>query len=176
MNAKRRTNRRGGTPAMGSGHPGSGADTRAETRPIPAAPGRSNSEPAVSQSTVFEPAVPEPAASPPQPPSQLARKTGPIAVVLAGVVTLYQRTLSPLLPRRCRFYPTCSAYAITALRERGAVIGITLATYRLLRCNPWARGGVDHVPHVGERWPSWDGVVDRRDSVTTPRQAIDPRF
>lgn len=93
------------------------------------------------------------------------RRRDPLAVVLAGVVKGYQRTLSPLLPRRCRFHPTCSAYAVTALRERGALVGTALAVYRVLRCNPWARGGVDQVPRPGERWPSWDGVVDRRDQV-----------
>lgn len=90
------------------------------------------------------------------------RRNSPFAVVLLAVVRGYQRFLSPLLPARCRFYPSCSQYAVEALRTRGAAVGTVLAAYRLLRCNPWARGGVDHVPHRGERWPSWDGVIDRR--------------
>ena len=90
------------------------------------------------------------------------RRTSPLAVVLLAPIRVYQLVISPWLPRSCRFYPSCSAYAVTALRERGAVVGTVLAIYRVLRCNPWARGGVDHVPHRGERWPSWDGVVDHR--------------
>lgn len=95
----------------------------------------------------------------------------PLAVVLLALVRGYQQVVSPWLPPRCRFYPTCSGYAIDALRERGALVGFVLAGYRLLRCNPWARGGVDHVPHRGERWPSWDGVVDHR---TETGSAVDP--
>lgn len=81
------------------------------------------------------------------------------ARLLTAVVRGYQKVLSPLLGPRCRFYPSCSAYAVDALRERGAAVGFVLAAYRVLRCNPWARGGVDVVPRRGQRWPSWDGVV-----------------
>lgn len=63
---------------------------------------------------------------------------------LVLAVRLYQRGLSPLLPRRCRYHPTCSAYAIGAIREHGAARGLVLAGWRLLRCNPWSHGGVDH--------------------------------
>ncbi|MDO4900739.1 membrane protein insertion efficiency factor YidD [Actinomyces sp.] len=65
------------------------------------------------------------------------------------LVELYQRWISPALPRRCRYYPTCSAYAVEALRTHGAFKGMLLAIWRLLRCNPLARGGVDHVPDSG---------------------------
>lgn len=61
-------------------------------------------------------------------------------------VRLYQRFLSPLTPPSCRFYPSCSAYAVTALRRFGPLKGSWLATRRLLRCHPWNPGGVDHVP------------------------------
>lgn len=87
--------------------------------------------------------------------------------VLIVVVRGYQAVISPLLGPRCRFYPSCSAYAVQALRERGAVTGFGLAVYRVLRCNPWARGGVDFPPRVGQRWPSRDGVV-ARDEVEEP--------
>ncbi|MBN8882965.1 putative membrane protein insertion efficiency factor [Salana multivorans] len=90
------------------------------------------------------------------------RRPSPAAAALLGLVRGYQRTISPLFPPRCRFYPSCSHYAVDALRERGAATGTVLAAYRLLRCNPFARGGVDHVPFRGERWASWDGVVDHR--------------
>lgn len=65
------------------------------------------------------------------------------AVVIAPV-RAYQRFVSPMLPRRCKYHPTCSAYAVGAVREFGALRGVVLASWRLLRCNPWSRGGVDH--------------------------------
>lgn len=63
----------------------------------------------------------------------------------AGVALLlaYKRWLSPLLPRSCRFSPSCSEYARLALLEHGALHGGALATARLLRCQPLARGGID---------------------------------
>ncbi len=60
-----------------------------------------------------------------------------------GLVRLYQRLVSPLLGPRCKYYPSCSQYAVDALREHGFVRGLTLAAWRLLRCNPWSHGGVD---------------------------------
>ena len=63
-----------------------------------------------------------------------------IAPVLA-----YQRVISPLVPRRCKYEPTCSRYAVDAIRELGVVRGVILAAWRLLRCNPWSHGGYDPV-------------------------------
>ena len=57
----------------------------------------------------------------------------------------YQRLLSPLLPARCKYHPTCSQYALDALREYGLARGAVLAAWRLLRCNPWSHGGVDYA-------------------------------
>lgn len=57
----------------------------------------------------------------------------------------YRRFLSPALGRRCRYYPTCSAYAEESIRELGAVRGAVLAAWRLLRCNPFSNGGLDPV-------------------------------
>lgn len=101
-----------------------------------------------------------------------AARAGVMTRVALWPVRWYQRVVSPMLPRRCRFYPTCSAYAVDAVRSRGVAVGLTLGAYRLLRCNPWARGGVDAVPQPGERWPSWDGVIDRREPVA-PRTEPD---
>lgn len=61
-------------------------------------------------------------------------------------IRLYQKFISPCFPRRCRYYPTCSAYAVTAIKKHGAVKGIILGSYRLLRCNPFSKGGIDYVP------------------------------
>ncbi|MEN3009902.1 MAG: membrane protein insertion efficiency factor YidD [Candidatus Bipolaricaulaceae bacterium] len=61
-------------------------------------------------------------------------------------IRAYQRLLSPLLPRRCRFYPSCSEYAAQALLKYGLLRGGWLALRRLLRCGPWHPGGYDPVP------------------------------
>jgi len=58
----------------------------------------------------------------------------------------YKRWISPFLGQHCRFYPTCSEYAATAVQEKGVVKGGWLAAKRILRCNPWNPGGVDFVP------------------------------
>ena len=63
------------------------------------------------------------------------------------LIRFYQKFISPLKPRpTCRFYPTCSEYAIEALREWGLFRGSALAIWRVLRCNPFCRGGIDPVP------------------------------
>jgi len=65
-------------------------------------------------------------------------------VVLAPIV-LYRRAISPLLPARCRYHPSCSAYAVQAVETYGILRGAILASWRLLRCNPWSHGGYDPV-------------------------------
>jgi len=60
-------------------------------------------------------------------------------------IVLYQRVLSPMIPRRCKYEPTCSRYAVEAIREYGILRGLVLAGWRLLRCNPWSYGGYDPV-------------------------------
>jgi putative membrane protein insertion efficiency factor len=60
-------------------------------------------------------------------------------------VRLYQRAISPGLPARCKYHPTCSAYAVEAIRTYGVLRGVILAGWRLLRCNPWSHGGFDPV-------------------------------
>lgn len=65
---------------------------------------------------------------------------------LVWLVRLYQWTVSPILGPVCGYYPSCSAYSVTALERHGVVRGLWLTARRLLRCHPWAPGGVDHVP------------------------------
>jgi putative membrane protein insertion efficiency factor len=60
-------------------------------------------------------------------------------------IRIYQRLVSPLLGQRCRFYPSCSEYAVQAIRQFGILRGLVLAGWRLLRCNPWSHGGFDPV-------------------------------
>ena len=67
-----------------------------------------------------------------------------LAIVLAPI-RLYQRWISPALPRRCKYEPTCSAYAAQAIRELGVMRGSILAAWRLARCNPFSHGGYDPV-------------------------------
>lgn len=63
-----------------------------------------------------------------------------------GAIRAYQLVLSPMLGPRCRFYPSCSCYARTAIERHGALRGSWLGVSRLLRCHPFARGGYDPVP------------------------------
>lgn len=65
-------------------------------------------------------------------------------IVVAPVVA-YQRLISPAFPRRCKYEPTCSRYAVDAIMEFGILRGLVLAVWRLLRCNPWSHGGFDPV-------------------------------
>jgi len=60
-------------------------------------------------------------------------------------IRLYQRILSPLIPARCKYHPSCSEYAVQAIRQQGVTRGLVLAGWRLLRCNPWSLGGIDRV-------------------------------
>ena len=61
-------------------------------------------------------------------------------------IKLYQRYISPGIRPRCKYYPTCSAYAVTAVERYGVVVGGAMALWRLLRCNPFSKGGIDYVP------------------------------
>ena len=65
--------------------------------------------------------------------------------VLIAPIRVYQRVVSPMFPRRCKYHPTCSQYAVDAIREFGVARGVVLASWRLLRCNPWSHGGVDYA-------------------------------
>jgi len=66
------------------------------------------------------------------------------AVAVAPIV-VYRAVVSPAIPRRCKYEPTCSRYALEAIRKYGILRGLVLAGWRLLRCNPWSHGGYDPV-------------------------------
>ena len=80
------------------------------------------------------------------------RRFPPLRIVLASpaiaLIRAYQLIVSPMRPQTCRFYPSCSAYALTAIERFGIMRGSWLAARRLLRCHPWTPGGVDHVPQA----------------------------
>ena len=65
--------------------------------------------------------------------------------VAAAPIRLYRRLISPLTGQRCKYHPSCSAYALQAIRTYGILRGVVLAGWRLLRCNPWSHGGFDPV-------------------------------
>jgi hypothetical protein len=77
-----------------------------------------------------------------RPPSRSGRFLG---AVLAAPIHLYRRVISPAIPRRCKYEPTCSRYAVEAIRAHGPLRGLVLAVWRVLRCNPWSYGGYDPV-------------------------------
>jgi putative membrane protein insertion efficiency factor len=66
--------------------------------------------------------------------------------VLLSLIWFYKRAISPYTPRACRFTPTCSDYAVEAITRYGAIKGLRLAIWRVLRCNPFGKGGYDPVP------------------------------
>ena len=71
--------------------------------------------------------------------------------VLLVLIRFYQKQISPAFPSRCRFSPTCSEYMVQALRIHGPVRGLGLGLWRILRCNPFSKGGYDPVPPAGRR-------------------------
>ena len=86
----------------------------------------------------------------------------PAARVLGALIQVYRKVVSPLLPRTCRYEPTCSAYALEAIRVHGAVRGSVMAIRRLARCHPWRPGGFDPVPAKEPDSPDGPEVVAPR--------------
>ncbi|WP_407937219.1 membrane protein insertion efficiency factor YidD [Kineosporia babensis] len=93
-------------------------------------------------------------------------------LLIVGFLMLYRALISPLYGQTCRFYPSCSQYALTAVQRHGAVRGSWLAGRRLLRCHPWNPGGIDHVPPVRSKSGCEHGVTEQASSpaslVTEP--------
>ena len=63
-----------------------------------------------------------------------------------GIIRFYQKKISPLTPPKCKYYPTCSQYGYEAIERFGVIMGSALALWRILRCNPFSKGGYDPVP------------------------------
>lgn len=100
--------------------------------------------------------------------------------ILIFLINFYRKFISPLTPPKCKYYPTCSTYALTAIRRFGAVRGSALAVWRILRCNPWSLGGVDYVPEKFtfkvRKYDYWgglsadsDGECNEEDNKNTER-------
>jgi putative membrane protein insertion efficiency factor len=94
------------------------------------------------------------------------------ARALLAAVRFYQRAISPAFPPRCRFEPSCSAYAVEAIEVHGAGRGCWLAVRRLAKCAPWHPGGVDLVPPArettGTAGPIHSSCTAAPDPITTP--------
>ena len=98
-----------------------------------------------------------------------AGRRGPVARALLASIGFYSRAVSPALPPRCRFAPTCSAYAAEAVAVHGAARGCWLALRRLLKCAPWHPGGHDPVPAPrADRAATGTGGDGRTSSTATP--------
>lgn len=71
--------------------------------------------------------------------------------LMIGLIKLYKKFISPIKPQCCRFTPSCSTYALEAFKKRGFIVGFILSVWRILRCNPFCKGGYDPVPEKGLR-------------------------
>jgi putative membrane protein insertion efficiency factor len=94
-----------------------------------------------------------------------------LSKVLIAPIRWYQRWISPAFPPTCRFYPSCSAYAVRALEIHGPVIGLYLAIRRLVRCHPWTPGGIDQVPPKGQ-WSSTPTPYDPDEDPNSSNRTI----
>jgi hypothetical protein len=89
----------------------------------------------------------------------------PVRLALLGLIGLYRVSLGQLTGGRCRFHPSCSAYAFQAIGDLGVVRGVGLSAWRILRCGPWAAGGVDYPPRYEDIIrrahpdPGYDGII-----------------
>ena len=99
-------------------------------------------------------------------------RRSPVRRALLGAIGFYSRAISPALPPRCRFYPTCSAYAAEAIERHGAGRGTWLALRRLVKCAPWHPGGVDPVPPVH---PTTRGTTEPHRASSTSTTPPAPR-
>lgn len=94
----------------------------------------------------------------------------PVRGAILALIRLYQLTLSASLGGQCRFYPSCSHYAQEAIRVHGALRGSALATWRLLRCGPFSRGGFDPVPTPRSGGLPYEGVIHHEGRI----RGVDP--
>ncbi|VEI13345.1 membrane protein insertion efficiency factor YidD [Trueperella bialowiezensis] len=100
--------------------------------------------------------------------------SNPAVTILTRAIRWYQTNISAHMERRCRYQPTCSAYGLESIQIHGAIKGTLLTVWRLLRCNPWSKGGVDWVPPKGS-WPKkplgYRELIAYREKENTDHQA-----
>jgi putative membrane protein insertion efficiency factor len=105
---------------------------------------------------------------------EIQRTRRPAQAALLGAVRFYQRAISPTRPPRCRFVPTCSAYAVEAVEVHGAARGSWLAVRRIAKCAPWHPGGVDLVPEPAPRRRTGTSEGARSSNTAAPVPAARP--
>ena len=81
--------------------------------------------------------------------------TAPIKWFMMGLIYLYKCLISPLLPKKCAYYPTCSTFMLESIKEFGIIEGLILGIKRLIRCNPKCKGGIDYVPYSIKGESKW---------------------
>jgi putative membrane protein insertion efficiency factor len=91
-----------------------------------------------------------------------------LVMTLVGIIRGYQIMLSPRLGQVCRYYPSCSHYGLEAIKVHGAGKGSALAAWRIMRCHPWAAGGVEFIPAKG----TWTNREVIENSTNNDRQVI----
>ncbi|MGE3927478.1 MAG: membrane protein insertion efficiency factor YidD, partial [Lautropia sp.] len=109
-------------------------------------------------------------------PSVAERIVGAPAALLIGLVRVYRFAISPMFGPRCRYWPSCSEYTLESLMRHGVLRGGWLSVRRLIRCNPWAAGGVDPVPlraaSTNPRWHAYREVTDPNPVASDPASPI----
>ncbi len=95
----------------------------------------------------------------------------PARSLLIGLIGLYRATLAGVLGGQCRFHPSCSVYAQEAIRNRGALVGTALVAWRVLRCSPLSRGGVDPAPQRHHRSEAGGAAVVYESVIHQPARA-----
>ena len=91
-----------------------------------------------------------------------------LVLILVALIRSYQVLLSPRIGPVCRYYPTCSHYGLAAVRVHGATKGSALTIWRILRCHPWASGGVEFIPEKG----TWTSKKKIENSTNNDRQVV----
>jgi putative membrane protein insertion efficiency factor len=86
-------------------------------------------------------------------------------LILITPIKIYQKWISPMFAPRCKYYPSCSSYAVTAIENYG-VKGVAMAAWRLVRCNPWSHGGVDYVLVNKKRKENRNSKNEKKEKVT----------
>lgn len=89
-----------------------------------------------------------------------------LVFVLVLLIRIYQLTFSKLIGPVCRYYPSCSHYGLAAIQVHGAGKGSLLATWRILRCNPWSEGGIDEVPARGSWLTRQNNVIENSTNIS----------
>jgi uncharacterized protein len=86
-------------------------------------------------------------------------------LILITPIKIYQKWISPMFAPRCKYYPSCSSYTVTAIENYG-IKGVAMATWRLVRCNPWSYGGVDYVQVNKKKKENHNSKNEKKEKVT----------